>query len=119
MPTALVLVVFINAADVRAQATLALRRAATQALGPDARVSVQDYSTIPPSDAELAQKSANADLVAELVWQDDAHQHALVHCYVSKLHRFVNRELAFEPQDELGERGRLIGFALASMAPES
>jgi hypothetical protein len=117
MPALLVLVVFVNTADVRAPATIALERAAEEVLGADARVSVQGYGT-PPSDAELAEKSAEADVVAELVWQDEAHRHALVHCYVTKLHRFVNRELTFEDQDELGERGRLIGFALASMAPE-
>lgn len=117
MSAAFVLVVFVSAADVRAPATVALERAATEVLGADARVSVQGYAT-PPDDTDLTEESANADMVAEVVWQDDAHRHARVHCYVGRLHRFVNRDLTFEEQDDIRERGRLLGFALASMAPE-
>ena len=117
MTAAIVLIVLVSATETQSPASAALRSAAQEVLGSTASVTVQAYER-PPNDAELMEDSRSADLVAELTWQDAQHRRALVHCYVSRLRRFVNRELAFEDQDELAERGRLIGFALASMAPE-
>jgi hypothetical protein len=117
MTAALVLIVLVSTTEARSTTSTAVQHAAQEVLGNKAQVTVEGY-TAPPDDAELMEKARSADLVAELSWQDAQHRHALVHCYVSRLERFVNRQLDFEDQDDLRERGRLIGFALASMAPE-
>jgi hypothetical protein len=117
MPAALVLVVLVSTTETHSPASSALQHAAEEVLGSTAQVILEPYAS-PPGDAELTEKARAADLVAELVWQDTQHRRVVVHCYVTKLGRFVNRELSFDEQDALGERGRLVGFALASMAPE-
>jgi len=117
MTPALVLIVLVSTSEARSTTSSAVQHAAQEVLGSKAQVSVEAYAT-PPDDGELTEKAQSADLVAELSWQDAQHRHALVHCYVSRLRRFVDRQLDFEDQDDLRERGRLIGFALASMAPE-
>jgi len=117
MISALVLIVLVSTTEARSTTSSAVQHAAQEVLGNRAQVTIESYTT-PPDDVELTDKARGADLVAELSWQDAQHRHALVHCYVSRLQRFVNRELDFEDQDDLRERGRLIGFALASMAPE-
>jgi hypothetical protein len=117
MTAALVLIVLVSTTEARSTTSSAVQHAAEEVLGNKAQVTVEAYTTA-PADAELTEKARSADLVAELSWQDAEHRHAVVHCYVTRLQRFVNRQLDFEDQDDLRERGRLIGFALASMAPE-
>jgi len=117
MSLALVLVVFVSSADADSPATAALAHAAEEVLGTESRVTIQSYD-VPLDDAQLTAAAPNADLIAEVSWRDSAHRHAAVHCYVGKLHRFVNREVAFDDDDDLRERGRMIGFSVASMAPE-
>ena len=114
MPLSLVLIVFVNSSEIQAPTTLALRSAAQEVLGSDSEVQVRGYTTIPDDEA-LTNAARGADAVAEVSWQDSARRRALVHCYVDGWHRFVNRELVFDDRDEVRERGRMLGFAIASM----
>ncbi|MES1184738.1 MAG: hypothetical protein ABUL60_13065 [Myxococcales bacterium] len=96
----------------------AFQQAARRVLGSEADLEFESAISDPP-DAESAAKATNADGVVELT-VSSADNKARVHCYVSKDQRWVDREISFgdshgSPQRELVERGRLLGFAVASM----
>jgi len=117
MISALVLVVLVSATEAHSASTSALEHAAEDALGAGAKVSIESVPA-PPSASELARAAPEADLVASVDWLDDEHRRASLRCYIASEHRVVSRELSFDAQDRLSERGRLIGLSLAAMAPE-
>jgi len=96
----------------------AFQQAARRVLGSEADLEFESAISDPP-DEESAAKATNADGVVELT-VSSADNKARVHCYVAKEQRWIDREISFgdshgSPQSELVERGRLLGFAVASM----
>jgi hypothetical protein len=75
----------------------------------------------PPEDdgAIALGQQAHARGVAVISWADADKQHARIRLYSQATGRVVEREIAFAPGDALEEKGRTLGFALASMLPES
>jgi hypothetical protein len=102
-------------------ATRAFERAARSVLGPQTSVLVRQVE-VDPADAESAAFGAELDGVVELSWSED-HSGARLHCYLSREQRWVDREIEFGighdgSERELHERGRLLGFAVATMFTE-
>jgi hypothetical protein len=96
----------------------AFQQAARRVLGNDAKLEFESVASDPP-DLESVARSAAADGVVELGFTP-ADNKARVHCYVVKEQRWVDREISFGDshaslQSEVVERGRLLGFAVASM----
>jgi opacity protein-like surface antigen len=94
------------------------QRAVQRVLGTDARVQTQ-LVTRDPSDTESAAMSQGVDGVVELSFTPEG-QKARLHCYVSRERRWFDREITFgesrgSAQSEVSERGRLLGFAVATM----
>jgi hypothetical protein len=54
-----------------------------------------------------------------LVWDDEQHLHARTRLHVARSDRWTNRDIAFEVADKPSERGRALGFTIASMLPEA
>ena len=96
----------------------AIETAAADTLGADATVVVRHVERAPEDrDALALAASLRADVVAEVVWLEPEHLHATVHVlFAGDLH-WVERELGFSALDAETEKGRTIGFALASMLP--
>jgi hypothetical protein len=97
---------------------VAFERAARTALGPDATVVFESVPEDPP-DSDSVSRSASADGIVELTLSAD-RTHAGLHCYLSRQQRWVDREITFGPDGDPGkgeatERGRLLGFAVATM----
>lgn len=92
----------------------ALELAAHELLGNSATIRVE-LTPRDLSNTETLQRAGKADGVVELVWTDDAS--ALLHCYVAQDDRWVDRTITFSASDPAVERGRLLGFAIASMFP--
>jgi hypothetical protein len=116
------LIVLVIAQDVRDPSLSAFDRTLRSALGPQARVELVHVAEDPP-DQESVARSASLDGVVELSWAPD-HASARLHCYVSRGERWVDREISFgggagDPLHEAAERGRLLGFAVATMFDES
>jgi hypothetical protein len=86
-----------------------LRSSAQQALGPDAEVRVAIVT-------ETSEPSAprGAAGVVRLSFGPDA-QHVRLGCYLPRLRRWVERDLWFDADDPETERGRTLGFLVASM----
>ena len=98
---------------------VAFQRAAQGVLGPDVTLVIETAASDPP-DAMVASRSASASGVVELTLSDD-RERAHLHCYVTKEHRWIDREVVFGPpggpptERDAAERGRLLGFAAATM----
>ena len=113
MSPAAVLVVLIVSSAGTDPAAPALEDAARELLGETATIRLVVTPTDLP-DAATLQRAGSADGVVELVWNDD-HESALLHCYVARDARWVDRKISFSAGDEAPQRGRLLGFAIASM----
>jgi len=99
-------------------ALIAFEDAARGVLGHGATVQIDTAKSDPP-DAEVAALGAKADGVVELSLSEDG-AHARLHCYLSAQKRWVDREIVFPAEgapseSEVTQRGRLLGFAAASM----
>jgi hypothetical protein len=117
----LTLIVLVIAEHVDGRATGAFERSARRALGSEANIEIQALSADPP-DAESVSRAADADGVIELSWPGDGAR-ARVHCYLTREARWVDREIDFgpgtaSPERESSERGRLLGYAVATMFTE-
>lgn len=115
------LIVLVIAEHADGRASLAFEQSARRALGGDANIQIQTLAEDPP-DAETVARAANADGVVELSWASDGTK-ARVHCYLTHEGRWVDREINFgigtaSPERESAERGRLLGFAVATMFTE-
>jgi hypothetical protein len=107
-----VLVVFMISRDAPESTLGGFRDAATEVLGPAAmRV---ERVTRPLTDSAALERAGAADGVVELEW-DGARQSVRLHCYIVNQQRWVDRTITFDPSDRESERGRLLGFAVASM----
>lgn len=109
------LIVFVLTHEASQPETRAFATAALEVLGAGAQVRVV------PVPADLADQKvveqatgAGADGAIELSWTDDRSS-ALVHCYVTGENRWVNRSINFGDDEDDSERGRMLGYAVASM----
>jgi hypothetical protein len=78
------------------------------------------FVAVPPDDdavVALARES-QAEAIALLTWSDASHLHAQLRVYEQATARWVARDLEFAAQDPADEKGRTIGFNLASMLPD-
>jgi hypothetical protein len=109
---AVVLVVLL-AADAADPATQAVLPAVRRPLGEDAVVLVQQSETQRTDDEALAlARQVHALSVVTLTWEDPAHSHVRLHLLLVEGPRRYDYNLAFEPGDQPGERGRAIGLAM-------
>lgn len=98
-----------------AETERALTQAAQSALGEGAVVRVIEVAQ-PPSDEaalELA-RAAGGDSVASVVWLEPRHMRVRLRAH-SPARGWLEREIEFAPGDAPSERGRTLGFNLASM----
>ncbi|HEX4449028.1 MAG TPA: hypothetical protein VH044_19945 [Polyangiaceae bacterium] len=116
----LTVVILVAAGRTTDPATLAIERAAGEALGHTARVVVREAMGTPTDGEALALESeASEAAVAEVTWGDPTHRVATVRVHFSGHTRWLDRTIGFGPADIDAERGRTIGFALVSMLPET
>lgn len=94
------------------------QQAVERVLGSDARIQTQLVASDPP-DEESASKAQDVEGVVELSFSPDGKK-ARLHCYLSSEKRWLDREISFgesrgSVRSEISERGRLLGFAVATM----
>ncbi|MFO0671608.1 MAG: hypothetical protein U0235_18595 [Polyangiaceae bacterium] len=119
MSGAIVLVVLIAGRDDPASTDAAIRAART-ALPPETSIVLQRVDA-PPSDDEAVQveKRERAQAVAVITVTDPGGRRVRLHVHRAEDRRWIDRDIAFESVDQPAERGRTLGFAMASMMPES
>jgi hypothetical protein len=96
---------------------VAFEQAARRVLGNDAQVTTELTATDPPDEQTAARQGA--DGVVELSFTPDGSR-ARIHGFVPREQRWLDREISFGESRggrhrETLERGRLLGFAVASM----
>jgi len=115
--TVVILVAAGGAAD---PTTYAIERAASEALGRSARVLVHESMGAPTDGEALAASPATGQsAIVEVTWGDGGHRVAVLRVHLAGSERWLDRTIGFGASDADSERARTIGFALASMIPES
>src|SRR6187402_1341610 len=109
------LIVFVLTQEASQPETQAFTTAALEVLGTGAQLRVV---AVPAdlADQKVVEQAmgAGADGTIELSWTDD-RERALVRCYVAGEQRWVDRSITFGHDEDDRERGRMLGYAVASM----
>ncbi|MEO8181678.1 MAG: hypothetical protein ABI895_22820 [Deltaproteobacteria bacterium] len=108
-----VLLVFVLSPDAAEPTTPSFQTAAREVLGPRAAVRVEALTEALP-DAAALERGGSAAGIIELIWSS-TRESVLLHCYIASQARWVDRTVHFGSDDLEVERGRLLGFAVASM----
>ena len=119
MPTfALTLLVLLSPGDESLAESIASAARAT--LGSELALEVRVEAKPVTDDAarELA-RNAGSRALAVIDWRDRGKLRARIRLYTQTTERWLVRELEFTSEDTPAERGRTIGFSLASMLPEN
>jgi hypothetical protein len=119
MTAATVLVILVATGEGRAPETTAMSAAAAEVIGEPNSVRVDEAD--PPADASAlrVEKGLGARAVVALTWSDADHLKAHLRLHAARTDRWIDRELVFAAEDKRSERGRTLGFAMASMLPAS
>ena len=104
------LIVFVLSTD-PPERTEAFAEATREVLGSATDVRVEAEPELPGEERALEQ---HADAIVELS-PGDGDDEVVLRCYLSREKRWVNRTVSFAPGDREADRGRLLGFAAASM----
>src|SRR5579872_2394910 len=115
-----VLVILVGAGEASDPTTAAMDRATRTALTEPTTVEVRESRASAPSDDEAIaiERSAHPIAIVELRWTEPTHRKAILRVHIAEEARWVNRTIPFRATDAFAERGRTLGFAIASMLPE-
>jgi hypothetical protein len=105
------IVIWVSAAELSSPGTDALVHTAREALGPSMEVRV-----VAAAEGERPGPSTPNSGVVELSWDTASGAH--LHCYVPSSHRWIDRSVTFGSDDPPFERGRTLGFLVASIFVE-
>src|SRR5690242_2576153 len=113
--SALLVVIFVAAGETNNPATESATSAARELLGAEHEVQVREIDALHDDDRTLSIASAlHASAVVELVWELPDHRGVHIRFHVEPRPGYRDRFLAFSEGDDLSERGRTVGYAIAS-----
>jgi hypothetical protein len=81
-------------------------------------VRILEVGALSDSEALRVERQLSTRVVVQLAWADARHLRARLRLHAARTDRWVDRELTFADADTPAERGRALGFAMASMLPE-
>lgn len=97
----------------------ALRKAARDTLGAETRIDLRDVEALPDdAAAESLGRAVEAGAVVEIAWRDGTRRTATIRLRLGTA-PWLSREIGFADADADAEEGRTLGYAIASMIPES
>ena len=119
LPAVVSVIVILASGDPGDGSTRAIEQSLHSALGKDALVTVRTSPPADVSDAALAASatSEHATLVGVVSWAD-RQRRVTIHFLAPPADRWTDREIRFDAADAPTERGRTVGFALASMVSD-
>jgi hypothetical protein len=118
MTPAAVLAILVATGEAAAAPTTAMAAAAGEVVGEAEMVRVVEAGELVDAESLRIERQLGVRAVVALTWVDDAHLHAHLRLHAARTDRWIDRELDFSPSDGPAERGRALGFAMASMLPE-
>jgi hypothetical protein len=108
-----VLLILVANSDAGAPATTALVRALEEVFGSEVQVQIRGVDA-PPGDDALARLAGQARGAVFVAWQGAGRDRAALRV-MSRAHAPVDRLLTFAASDPPEERGRAVGFVIASI----
>jgi hypothetical protein len=118
MTPAAVLAILVATGEAHAAPTTAMAAAAAEVIGDPNGVRVVEAPALADAEALRAERELGARAVVALAWADADHLRARLRLHAARTDRWIDRELDFASGDTPAERGRTLGFAMASMLPE-
>jgi hypothetical protein len=117
MSPAAVLAILITVGQSQSPVVKAMFGAASDVVGAGA-VRLVEVRQLSDAEALQLETSLAARATVQLDWLDAGRQHARLRLHAARTDRWIDRDLAFAAEDTPTERGRTLGFAIASMLPE-
>jgi hypothetical protein len=118
MSTAVVLAILVAAGEGQAVSTTAMVAAAAEVVGSPAAVRVLEVPVVSDAEVVRTEQALALRAVVQLTWRDATRLSARLRLHATRTDRWVDRDISFLPDDKPTERGRTLGFAIASMLPE-
>ena len=114
--SALLVVILVAIGEANHPATLGAAAATRELLGPDLAVEVREMEVVPNDERALSLGTAlHAAAVAELAWDVATHRQVRIRFHLDRRPGFNDRLILFSEADDIAERGRTVGYAIASM----
>jgi hypothetical protein len=117
MTPAAVLAILVATGEAHAAPTAAMAAAAAEVVGTEGAVRVVETSALTDAESLRVERELGVRAVVALAWSDTDHLRARLRLHAARTDRWIDRELDFAAGDTPGERGRALGFAMASMLP--
>jgi hypothetical protein len=118
MSAAVVLAILVVAGESQKPELAALRDAAGDVAGGASAVRVIESPKVSDAEALRVEHDLDMTAVVQLTWCDGDRLLARLRLHAARTNRWIDREIRFARGDTARERGRALGFAIASMLPE-
>jgi hypothetical protein len=118
MPAAAVLAILVLTGEAQRPELAALMSAADAVAGAPNVVRLVEAPKVSDAEALRVEHALEIAAVVQLTWRDPERLRARLRLHAARTNRWIDRELQFAPEDSPTERGRTLGFAIASMLPE-
>jgi hypothetical protein len=118
MTPAVVLAILVATGEAGSPATAAMATAAAEVVGGESAVRVVEATALSDDEALRVERGLSTRVVVQLAWVDAQHLRARLRLHAERTDRWIDRDFAFGIADTPSERGRALGFAMASMLPE-
>jgi hypothetical protein len=91
-------------------------RTVQDALGSDAVVVLREEQNLDDANVSRLGRDLHADALVRILWtRDEARPEAHLHLYATGAAAWTDRDVRFAPDDPTEERGRALGYGIASM----
>jgi len=118
MTPAAVLAILVATGEAQAVPTTAMAAAAAEVIGEPRGVRVVEAGALSDDEARRVERALGVRAVVALAWSDVEHRRARLRLHAARTDRWIDRAVDFAAGDTPAERGRALGFAMASMLPE-
>jgi hypothetical protein len=112
------LIVLVAVGDAASPQTRAMAKATRDALG-GASVEILEARDPSVDEALALERAAHASATVEVTWSGVAHRRATLRVHLARTARWVERSFGFGANDAASEQGRTLGFAVASIFPDT
>jgi hypothetical protein len=113
-----VLAILVTTGDAHGPVSAALFSAASEVMGTSDAVTLVEAPVLSDAEALRVERASSARAIVQLGWHDPEHLRAWLRLHAARTDRWIDRDIVFSSTDTPAERGRTLGFAIASMLPE-
>ena len=113
-----VLAILVTTGEAHGPVSAALFSAASEVMGTSDAVALVEAPVLSDAEALRVERASSARAIVQLGWHDPEHLRAWLRLHAARTDRWIDREIVFSSTDTPAERGRTLGFAIASMLPE-